>query len=148
MGIATALELSHYLVGIVLSPQRCVVPVGWANRQDQRPRSPPTGVFCLEPRLSLSPWELGLVLLTAHSLECRGTETYGHKELSMALDDDAARVLEVVRLSGRPPLEGVTPAEARSLFLRGRDVFSPDPAPVAEIHDMVAVGPDGAARRQ
>lgn len=54
----------------------------------------------------------------------------------MALDDDAARVLEVVHLSGRPPLEAVSPIEARALFLRGRDVFSPDPAPVAEIRDL------------
>ncbi len=55
----------------------------------------------------------------------------------MALDDDAARVLEMVRLSGRPPFEAVGPTEAWALFLRGRDVLSPDPAPVAEIRDMV-----------
>jgi acetyl esterase len=55
----------------------------------------------------------------------------------MALDDDAARVLEMVRLSGRPPVEAVTPTEVRALFLRGRDVFSPDPAAVAEIRDMM-----------
>jgi hypothetical protein len=66
----------------------------------------------------------------------RSTETYGHKELPMALDD-AARVLEMVRLSGRPLLEAVTPTEARALSLCGRDVFSPDPAPVAEIRDMM-----------
>jgi acetyl esterase len=62
----------------------------------------------------------------------------------MALDDDAARMLEMVRLSGRPSFEAVGPIEARALFLRGRDVFSPDPAPVAQIRDMAAVGPDGA----
>ena len=65
----------------------------------------------------------------------------------MALDDDAARVLEMVRLSGRPAFEAVGPTEARALFLRGRDVFSPDPAPVAEIRDMAAIGPDGAPLR-
>ena len=46
----------------------------------------------------------------------------------MALDGDAVRVLEMVRLSGRPPLETVTPPEARALFLGGRDILSPEPA--------------------
>jgi acetyl esterase len=65
------------------------------------------------------------------------------EELPMALDADAARVLELVRVSGRPPLEAVSPVEARALFLGGREVFSPPPAPVAEIHDLVIPGPDG-----
>jgi acetyl esterase len=77
----------------------------------------------------------------------RDTGTYSHKELPMALDDDAARVLEMVRLSGRPPFEAVGPTEARTLFLRARDVFSPDPAPVAEARDMTIAGPDGAPLR-
>ncbi|MBV8735740.1 MAG: hypothetical protein JO007_00495 [Alphaproteobacteria bacterium] len=67
----------------------------------------------------------------------RGTETYDHKELSMALDDNAARVLEMVRLSGRPSFEAVGPTEAWALFLHGRVVFSPDPAAVAEIRHMM-----------
>jgi acetyl esterase len=65
------------------------------------------------------------------------------KEPAMALDPDAERVLEMVRQSGRPPYETVTPAEARALFRAARDVLCPEPAPVAEIRDLAAPGPDG-----
>ncbi len=61
----------------------------------------------------------------------------------MALDDDAARVLELVRQSGRPPFEAVSPAEARELFLGGRQVFSPEPQPVAESRDLAIAAPQG-----
>jgi hypothetical protein len=36
---------------------------------------------------------------------------------------DEARVLELARLSGRPPFETVAGAEAQAVFLRGRVVF-------------------------
>ena len=61
----------------------------------------------------------------------------------MTLDDDAARVLELVRLSGRPPFEAVSVAEARALFLGGREVFSPEPQPVAETRDFAITGLQG-----
>ena len=61
----------------------------------------------------------------------------------MALDGDAARVLEIVRLSGRPPFEKVSPTEARALFLGGREILSPAPAPVAETRELAIAGPDG-----
>jgi acetyl esterase/lipase len=63
----------------------------------------------------------------------------------VALDPDAEQVLELVRLSGRPPFEEVTPAEARALFLAGRQVFAPQPAPVAEVRQLAAPEPDGAS---
>jgi acetyl esterase len=66
-----------------------------------------------------------------------------NKEPGMALDSDAAQVLAMVRLSGRPPYETLTPREARALFLAGREVLSPDPAPVAETRELMAPGPDG-----
>jgi acetyl esterase len=50
----------------------------------------------------------------------------------------------MVRLSGRPPLETVSPAAARALFLGGREILSPEPAPVAEIRELDIAGPDGA----
>jgi acetyl esterase len=62
----------------------------------------------------------------------------------MALDDDAARVLEMVRLSGRPAFETVSPAEARALFLGGREILSPEPAPVGEVRAPEAPGANGA----
>ena len=61
----------------------------------------------------------------------------------MALDDDAARVLEMVRLSGRPAFETVSPTEARALFLGGREILSPAPPRVGEVRELTAPRPDG-----
>ena len=61
----------------------------------------------------------------------------------MALDPDAARVLEMVWLSGRPPYETLTAPEARALFVAAREVLAPDPAPVAEVRELSALGPGG-----
>jgi acetyl esterase len=63
--------------------------------------------------------------------------------LTLVLDGDAARVLEIVRLSGRPPFETVSPIEARALFLGGREILSPAPAPVAETRELAIAGPGG-----
>jgi acetyl esterase/lipase len=70
-------------------------------------------------------------------------DTQSDKEAAMALDPDAERVLEMVRQSGRPPYETLTPAEARTVFRAAREVLCPEPAPVAEIRDLAAPGPDG-----
>lgn len=61
----------------------------------------------------------------------------------MALDRDAERVLEMVRLSGRPPYETLSAPEARELFLAARELLAPDP-PVAEIRKLSAPGPTTA----
>ena len=61
----------------------------------------------------------------------------------MALDDDAARVLEMVRLSGRPAFETVSPTEARALFLGGREILSPPPPRVGEVRELTAPRADG-----
>ena len=63
----------------------------------------------------------------------------------MALDRDAERVLEMVRLSGRPPYETLSAPEARALFLAAREVLAPDPAAVAEIRELRAPRADGGA---
>jgi acetyl esterase len=63
----------------------------------------------------------------------------------MTLDRDAERVLEMVRLSGRPPYETLSALEARELFLAAREVLAPDPPPVAKIRELSAPGPAGAA---
>jgi acetyl esterase len=64
---------------------------------------------------------------------------------AMQLDADAARVLELVRLSGRPPYEALTPAEARAQFLAACAVLAPEPQPVAEIRDLSVPRPNGEA---
>jgi acetyl esterase len=51
----------------------------------------------------------------------------------------------MVRASGRPPYETLSPTEARALFLAGREVLALDPAPVAVIRDIT--GPDGVPLR-
>jgi acetyl esterase len=63
----------------------------------------------------------------------------------MALDPDARTVLEMVRLSGRPPYEMVGAEEARRLFRAGREVLGADPQPVALLRDLEAPRPDGGA---
>src|ERR1700732_5096273 len=63
----------------------------------------------------------------------------------MALDRAAERVLERMRLSGRPPSETLSAPEARELFLAAREVLAPDPPRVAEIRELSAPGPTGAA---
>jgi len=66
----------------------------------------------------------------------------------MALDRDAERVLEMVRLSGRPPYETLSVSEARELFLAAREVLAADPPPAADIRALSAPGSNGAAPLQ
>ncbi len=61
----------------------------------------------------------------------------------MKLDPDAQRVLEMIRLSGRPPFETLSPAEARGFFNASRQVLQPDPTEVAAVRDIAAPGPGG-----
>jgi acetyl esterase len=63
----------------------------------------------------------------------------------MALDRDAEHVLEMVRLSGRPPYETLSVSEARELFLAAREVLAADPPPAADIRALSAPGSNGAA---
>ena len=61
----------------------------------------------------------------------------------MSLDPDCKKVHELYALAGRPPLETLTPAEAREGYLRGSALLGPDPAEVGEIRNLVAQGPAG-----
>jgi acetyl esterase len=61
----------------------------------------------------------------------------------MILDPDAERLLEMVREAGRPPLETLTPAEARVAYNASRAVTQPDPQPVAAVRNLSAPGPHG-----
>jgi acetyl esterase len=61
----------------------------------------------------------------------------------MTLDPDAARVLDMVRQSGRPPYEKMTPTEARDAYRSVRDIAALATPPVDLIKDFTATGPHG-----
>jgi acetyl esterase/lipase len=60
------------------------------------------------------------------------------------LDPDAQRVLDLIRASGRPAYETLTPSEAREFYRAGRRILQPDPAEVADVRDLRAPAPQGA----
>ena len=59
------------------------------------------------------------------------------------LHPDAARVCEMIVASGRPPLETLTPVQAREVYSASRQVLQPDPPEVAETTNLQAPGPTG-----
>jgi acetyl esterase len=62
----------------------------------------------------------------------------------MALDPDCVRVHEIYKMAGRPPLETLSPAEAREGMKKARAVFSPDAPDMGEVRDLTCPGPAGA----
>lgn len=64
----------------------------------------------------------------------------------MVMDVDAQRVLDLIRESGRPPFETITPQEARVLYLRSAALLGADPAAVFETRDLDLPGPAGPVR--
>ena len=61
----------------------------------------------------------------------------------MLIDPDAQRVLDLIKLAGRPPFETLTPTEARGFYSASRTILQPDPAEVALVRDLAAPGPGG-----
>lgn len=61
----------------------------------------------------------------------------------MPLDRFAGAVLELIRQSGRPPYETLSPDEARAFYRQARDVLAPPPPPVAEVRDLSIPTPAG-----
>jgi acetyl esterase/lipase len=59
------------------------------------------------------------------------------------LHDDAQRVCEMIVAIGRPPIETLTPPEARAVYLASRRLLQPDPPPVAEVLELAAEGRAG-----
>ncbi len=59
------------------------------------------------------------------------------------LDEGAAKVLEMIRLVGAPPMETLTPTEARAAYARTREALSPTAPAITEIRDLAAEGPHG-----
>jgi acetyl esterase len=64
----------------------------------------------------------------------------------MILDPATARVLEMIRLSGRPALNTLDVAEARTVFAASRAIMQPAPPEIAESRDLTAPGPAGPIR--
>ncbi|WP_160119979.1 alpha/beta hydrolase [Rhodovarius lipocyclicus] len=58
-----------------------------------------------------------------------------------ALDAGARRVLELIRESGRPPLESLSPEAARAASAASRPVLQPEPPPVPEWRDIAGPVP-------
>lgn len=61
----------------------------------------------------------------------------------MPLDPDAEKLIGMIREAGRPPMETLSPDEARKAFQAGRTVTQPDPQDVAEVRDLSCPGPHG-----
>ncbi len=59
------------------------------------------------------------------------------------LDESAAMVLELMRLSNAPTTDTLTPTEARLAFLRACAVFNPPSPTLTEVRDLTAPGPVG-----
>jgi acetyl esterase len=62
----------------------------------------------------------------------------------MALDPQAANVLQLVIKAGRPPYHTLSPKEARQLFLETRPASTPPAPQIGEVRDITADGPLGA----
>ncbi len=61
----------------------------------------------------------------------------------MPLDVHAAKLLEMIRLSGRPPYETLAPAEARQFSRNARAVLAPEPPEMGAVRD-IKIGEGGA----
>jgi acetyl esterase len=62
----------------------------------------------------------------------------------MALDPQAANVLELIVKAGRPPYHQLSPKEARQLFLETRPASTPPAPQIGNVRDVTAEGPLGA----
>ena len=61
----------------------------------------------------------------------------------MPINPDAAKVVELIIASGRPPYPTIVHVAAREIFVASRAILQPDPSPVGEVHDLAAKGPAG-----
>lgn len=61
----------------------------------------------------------------------------------MTINQDAAKVVELIIASGRPPYPTIGHIAAREIFVASRAILQPDPSPVGEIRDLAATGPAG-----
>ncbi len=62
----------------------------------------------------------------------------------LAMNPDVQALVASIRASGKPPLEALSPAEARQGYSASRKVLQPPLESVAAIRDVVIPGPGGA----
>src|SRR5256712_13703393 len=62
----------------------------------------------------------------------------------MALDPQAANVIDLIVKSGRPAYHTLSPKEARRLFLETRPASTPPAPQIGAVRDVSAEGPLGA----
>src|SRR2546428_10469829 len=62
----------------------------------------------------------------------------------MALDPQAANVIDLIIKSGRPAYHTLSPKEARRLFLETRPASTPPAPQLGPVRDVSAEGPPGA----
>jgi acetyl esterase len=59
------------------------------------------------------------------------------------LHPQAQQVCDLIVASGRPPLETLSPPDARKAYLASKPILQPDPPPVTEVLALEAKGPAG-----
>jgi acetyl esterase len=59
------------------------------------------------------------------------------------LNPQAQQVCDLIVASGRPPIETLSPEQARVAYIAAKPILQPDPAPVAEVLSLEAEGPAG-----
>jgi acetyl esterase len=62
------------------------------------------------------------------------------------LHPEAQKVCDLIVSSGRPPIETMSPPQARAVYLASKPILQPDPEPVAELTELAATGPAGPIR--
>ncbi len=60
-----------------------------------------------------------------------------------SLDADSQAFLDLIKKSGRPPIDSLPPMEAKEVFRRGRMVTQPDLPQVDRVKEYAAKGPHG-----
>lgn len=63
--------------------------------------------------------------------------------MPVVLDPDAAAIFRAFQEAGRPPIETLTPSEARQQYLAGREVLNPEPPALDSVTQIGLPGPAG-----
>ena len=63
--------------------------------------------------------------------------------MPVVLDKSAAQIVQLFREAGRPPLDTLSPPDARAAYLMGRAVTQPEPPELQSVKPMAIPGPAG-----